>query len=190
MGAFQDLAGERFGHWLVESRAPGLTKTHGAKWYCVCSCGTRKIVQAHTLKRGTSQSCGCRYRNKSEQRRFLPSGELSARWRFSSYKTGAKQRGLAFDLTWEQFIALIEGACDYCGRQSAHKYTCRGGSNGLVGNGIDRVDNSEGYVPSNCVSCCKTCNSMKNDLTVGQFHEACRRVVARADSMAVKQAAA
>ena len=29
-------------------------------------------------------------------------------------------------------------------------------------NGIDRFDNTLGYIESNCKSCCNTCNMMKN----------------------------
>lgn len=37
--------------------------------------------------------------------------------------------------------------------------------------GIDRIDSKKGYVMSNCVSCCTTCNSMKLDLTFKDFFE-------------------
>jgi hypothetical protein len=37
------------------------------------------------------------------------------------------------------------------------------------GNGIDKVVPKNGYVIDNCVSCCKMCNFMKNDIDVDVF---------------------
>lgn len=36
-------------------------------------------------------------------------------------------------------------------------------------NGIDRIDNNEGYVEGNVRSCCKTCNRMKSSMTAEMF---------------------
>ncbi len=49
----RDLEGQRFGRWLVLSRA-----SHGV-WRCVCDCGTRRDVPENSLMRGVSSSCGC-----------------------------------------------------------------------------------------------------------------------------------
>ena len=49
--------GQQFGAWAVVSRAPAAKGR--ADWICRCLCGTVKPVQAHKLRIGTSQSCGC-----------------------------------------------------------------------------------------------------------------------------------
>lgn len=36
-------------------------------------------------------------------------------------------------------------------------------------NGVDRVDNREGYSVGNCVSCCDICNTSKAELTLEQW---------------------
>ena len=41
----------------------------------------------------------------------------------------------------------------------------------FIYNGIDRLDNNEGYLPSNVVTCCKICNRAKHSLTVVEFLE-------------------
>lgn len=53
-----DLTGLRFGHWTVLKFADN---QHGTEllWTCVCDCGTIKDVSGHSLKRGSSTSCGC-----------------------------------------------------------------------------------------------------------------------------------
>jgi hypothetical protein len=51
-----DLAGQRFGRWLVVARA---ASHKGTKWRCRCDCGGEKDVDAPSLRRGLSTSCGC-----------------------------------------------------------------------------------------------------------------------------------
>ena len=60
-------------------------------------------------------------------------------------------RGLLFTLSESDFENLIIQPCYYCGFQSASRL-----------NGIDRVDNNKGYIITNCISCCKMCNVIKN----------------------------
>ncbi len=79
-----------------------------------------------------------------------------ARLRVASYRQGAVYRGLVCELTSEQFIALFNQPCDYCGDQDAL-------------NGVDRIDNSQGYIPGNVVPCCSVCNTMKKKMTKDEF---------------------
>jgi len=70
--------------------------------------------------------------------------------KYNSYKHGAKRRGFEWDITPEQFHNFWHVPCHYCGDE-------------IQGVGIDRVDNSQGYLIDNCVPCCETCNEMKLD---------------------------
>jgi hypothetical protein len=47
----------------------------------------------------------------------------------------------------------------------------------FIASGIDRVDNSKGYIPGNCVACCGTCNLAKRELTVDEFLTWAHRLV-------------
>jgi hypothetical protein len=89
-------------------------------------------------------------RNYSKKRNQLPEGL------YSRYKYNAKIDGRQFDLTMEQFNSFWQKDCHYCGRQ-------------IEKIGLDRVDNSRGYVMDNIVSCCKVCNTMKMNYTLEQF---------------------
>ena len=52
-----DETGNRFGMLTVISRAE--SKWGGAtRWKCICDCGEEKIVDAHSLLRGRTKSCG------------------------------------------------------------------------------------------------------------------------------------
>ena len=181
MPKLRNIEGAQFGQWTVGSRV-GSDKHHGARWNCTCSCGTQRVVSAHTLTRGTSQSCGCVWRQKEGRRRYFPPGVVNARWRYSSYQTQARTKGHRFSLTWDEFKALIEAPCYFCGAPPAHRYACRGGSDGLVGNGVDRFCNSEGYTSENCVSCCQRCNFLKGARDGDDFIAVCCAIAANQDA--------
>ena len=52
-----NLAGQRFGRYVVVERAPEVVARAG--WVCRCDCGTLKVVLAQDLKSGGTRSCGC-----------------------------------------------------------------------------------------------------------------------------------
>lgn len=61
MGKLIDLTGQKFGRLTVLGRAPkpeGATST-SAFWYCVCECGTKKVISGNVLRQGKAKSCGC-----------------------------------------------------------------------------------------------------------------------------------
>ena len=53
-----DLTGKKINGWTIISRAPN-NKRGEAMWNCICECGTKKIVQGYSLRKGLSKSCGC-----------------------------------------------------------------------------------------------------------------------------------
>ena len=70
----QELAGRRFGRWVVRRRAPHIRGHPG--WLCACDCGTLRAVRTDSLLDGKSQSCGCahpRYRNVPRPSEVSPS---------------------------------------------------------------------------------------------------------------------
>lgn len=61
MGKLIDLTGQKFGRLTVLGRAPkpeGATST-SAFWYCICECGTKKVISGNVLRQGKAKSCGC-----------------------------------------------------------------------------------------------------------------------------------
>lgn len=97
---------------------------------------------------------------------------------YSHYRRqGITTRGLDFTLSLAQFSALAQSDCAYCGAIPSAKL-----STPLVVNGVDRIDNSGGYVLGNCCAACRTCNRMKLAMPVEVFLERCRRIVVVAGS--------
>ena len=76
---------------------------------------------------------------------------LSFNGKLNSYKNGAKNRNLVWELTNEDFLSFWQQDCFYCG-------------DSIPTIGIDRVDNKKGYILNNCTPCCGDCNKMKLNL--------------------------
>lgn len=105
----------------------------------------------------------------------LPNGEAAFRALLYQYKANAKRLKRTFELTTEEFRDLTSKGCYYCGkaptsqkRPSAY-YALGVDTGSYIYNGIDRINSNLGYVKDNCVTCCKTCNFMKQETGIEQF---------------------
>jgi hypothetical protein len=137
------------------------------RYYCRCVCNMYTVVKGNSLRTKNTLSCGCLRREKSLKRlpiRTKLPDNLSAKHEiFGDYRNRAKKRGFDFLLNFEDFLRIIEDKCHYC--ESSHS-NCK---NGYNYNGIDRVDANVGYIFSNVVSCCRTCNIAKSDMPLSEF---------------------
>ena len=93
----------------------------------------------------------------------LPKGVATFRKLLRRYRKGARDRGLLWNLTEDQFGEITKRDCYYCGDSPYKKEV--GPQGNYTYNGIDRIDNEIGYFLENVVSCCEICNRMK--LTMG-----------------------
>lgn len=158
--------GERFGKLTVVERAPD--RNGGTAYLCQCDCGNTTVVRAGRLRRG-QKSCGCAQK--------LEKGESGFRALLANYREDAEKRGLAFDLSKEEFRELVTSNCFYCGvLPSSIKKT--GSKNGaFIYNGVDRMDSSLGYEKGNVVTCCKMCNWSKHTRDYDEWIEWLDRLV-------------
>ena len=76
------------------------------------------------------------------------------RERYCRYRSSAKERHIAFNLTLDQALSLFHARCAYCGDKTS---------------GIDRLDNTKGYELTNVVPACTTCNYAKGKFEVKSF---------------------
>ena len=165
-GGFVDLKNRIFGRLVVQEQA-----TNGecgrVRWHCICECGTRTIAFADNLGAGRTKSCGCDQGVRRGKR--VP----AYKYVWFNYKGSAKRRNLSFDLTLERFAQLIAQRCDYCGREPSQAMSpsqMRHPSYETFRyNGLDRIDSTKGYVESNVVPCCKTCNELKSNKSREEF---------------------
>jgi len=105
------------------------------------------------------------------KRRFKNS---AIRSRYTIYINSAKVRGIEFNITYEQFKDIITQDCHYCSIGPT-MYVERYGHSAYV-NGIDRIDNTKGYIIGNIVPSCPNCNYAKRDMTYQNFIKYLKRV--------------
>lgn len=139
-------------------------------WLCECICGTEfKAVASKIRNTKDSLSCGCIYRKGF----IKPDGYAAFSRIFRNYKSSAKRRSLDFKLSEYQFKALTKSLCYYCGCLPSATIKSGFKSDDYVYNGIDRLDNTQGYTLENSVPCCAMCNSMKSNHSYQDFISKC-----------------
>jgi hypothetical protein len=170
-----DLTGKRFGRLVVVSKTePNRHKQ--SRWVCKCDCGKETIRVHASLMNGDVRSCGC----LQKESRFLPGDEGSFNQVFYIYKHNADKREIEFSLTKEEFRSISSKMCKYCGSEPKPRYARNIKSVDAIPyvyNGIDRVENTLGYVASNCVPCCSLCNYMKRELSTEEFLSHIKKVL-------------
>ena len=173
-----DSIGKKFGKLTVVRFAGYSVTPKGRKipaMECVCDCGERVNIMLQSLTRGNSKACD----NKSNHPKYEDRAEpmLNNLYNYA-YKDSAKKRGLEFSLTKEEFRTIVATPCFYCGAEP-RKQTRKTGkamvSSGLV-NGVDRVDNSQGYHLFNVVACCTLCNHAKHTMSQIEFLKLANRI--------------
>ena len=72
---------------------------------------------------------------------------------YNVYSRNAALKNLDFTITYDEYVNIVNNSCYYCGILQPKGF-----------NGIDRKDQTIGYIVDNCVSCCKMCNYIKGSL--------------------------
>lgn len=175
----ENLVGRDFNYLTVLEYSHSDSK-YRSYWVCECVCGNIKTVRRDKLTGDSTISCGC-YHSKQVKEKLagknkLPEGISSRNDVYHQYRKSAKNRSFSFELSMEQFEELTQGDCHYCGIHPSQVYARKELNGVYIYNGIDRVDNSIGYVYENCVSCCKICNRAKNTLSYEEFMEWAQRL--------------
>lgn len=78
--------------------------------------------------------------------------KLRPETRFRDGKWRAKNRGLSWTISFEEFKSLISTVCYYCSSDLSKS----------IGTSLDRINNSKGYDIDNILPCCSICNRGRN----------------------------
>jgi len=171
MKPVNNLIGLKFGR-LTALKDIG-SKRNNRLWLCSCECGNIKSVISSSLKTGVTKSCGCLQKEKAKLTgtlfRSKGKGVSAFNTLFYSYRSEARKRNLEFKLSETEFKELISNKCFYCNSLPANVFFKNNKNGELRYNGIDRVDNTKGYLIKNVVPCCKHCNMSKKDRTLKEF---------------------
>lgn len=136
-----NLVGRRFGRLLVVERDP----PH--KWVCKCDCGSVVRVFSQNLRRDHTQSCGCIARmvgfavktihGQTSTPEFHTWSHIRQRCENPSNRRYAYYggRGITVCERWHSFEMFMEDM----------------GPRPSPGHSIERIDNSKGYEPGNCI---------------------------------------
>lgn len=170
-----DYSGQRFG--MLVAVKPTKKRSGGhILWECLCDCGNTRDAAPTNIKfqakRGDPVSCGC------ADRRAKPSGYAACTALIARYRTGAKIRNIRWALSRLEAEELFKSDCVYCGAKPGSTSAPTGVNGDYTYSGIDRQNNSLGYILGNAVACCYICNTMKNNLEVDEFLTHVRRIAA------------
>ena len=126
-------------------RIPGLTGVTKTCTVCL-EAKDASLFQVHRGKNRNGQltaACSqCKSRKAAKRQATTGSRNLN------TYRSRAKQDGVPFDLTLDKFRDLTSPPCFYCALSTRKR-------------GLDKVVPALGYVASNVVACCFTCNRAK-----------------------------
>ena len=135
-------------------------------WLCKCSCGNYTETMGTNLRKGFTRSCRTCGNKRQAKAISLPEGEAAFNYVYAEYKRSAKRRKHKWALSKTQFRKLTQGSCTYCGSKPSNIIEKSDLNGPYIYNGIDRIDNSKGYVPNNCTACCRNCNTQKGSITL------------------------
>lgn len=146
MGNVKDITGMRFNMWTVLEFSH-MNKSGAAMFKCRCDCGTEKIVNGYTLRRGASKSCGC-YRppvsghTRHDERLYGVWCGIRDRCNNpkSKYYSRYGGRGIKLCKEWNDYEEFKKWAYENGYDDQAKKYECT----------IDRINNDGDYEPDNC----------------------------------------
>lgn len=166
--------GENTGAFTILSRLSSkqYTNVKAGMWEVMCNeCGNKKEITTSQVKK--YGSCGCKqYKDKIKPKgsgKKTPKGtSVFVNMLISIYKSNAKKRKISYELSYDEFASIINEPCAYCGDANENILN-KAKYEDFPYTGIDRVDNSLGYVKENTVPCCEFCNRAKLNRTENYF---------------------
>jgi len=166
----KSYVGMKFGYLTAIKPTDKRSGSRGFLWVFRCDCGNEIEKVPANVRLGHPKSCGCMTKYLAHKNVTLPEGEAPFRQLYRAYKQGAKLRGYSFELSMDEFRDFTKQACWYCGIEPRQEYWIKKKNiPPYIYNGVDRLNNSDGYTIENSVPCCGTCNGMKSDMNISDF---------------------
>lgn len=108
----------------------------------------------------------------SRKKRINSDFDTFASYMYSSLKSGAIKRGLAFNITLLQLKTFLNEntICSSSGRLVTYQQGCPNKAS------IDRINNRHGYSLKNIRVVCQQVNYSRNDMSVEEFEQMCMDV--------------
>lgn len=117
LSALAPIVGMRFGNLVVVERK-GADTSRGAKYRCLCDCGSEVVYNGSSLRNGRANSCGCAARKRLSDRGKAQRGPLSPLW--NPNLTDEERRNRRSTSKVNQWRAEVlrrdEFTCQVCGK--------------------------------------------------------------------------
>jgi hypothetical protein len=149
MGLIKDITNIRFNRFVVLSYAYSFKRV--PYWYCICDCGTVKVVSGRKLKIGHTKSCGCLRQDintiKGTENAYDYTGKISTEYRiwinilrrcFDSNEPCYKNYGGRGITVCDRWLYSFNDFLSDVGFRPSKEYT------------LDRINNDGHYEPMNC----------------------------------------
>jgi hypothetical protein len=147
----------------TEARCKKCEKVKDIRHFAANRVGT---TRAYRL--GTCNSC----RHQATYERSVSTVEDYLHRKWLSTRVMAKQRGVPFGITEEEFIGQFKSQDCMCFYTGAEMYWSRKRVRALDNSvSVDKVIPELGYVSENVVFCCSKINMMKNNMTLSEMEQ-------------------
>lgn len=147
-----DITGQRFGRLVVLGRS-NRKCGHGTYWLCKCDCGNETVAESHSLRAGTTRSCGClnnetrgkattKHGRANKERLYSIWCSMRARCERSTASAYANYggRGIRVCDEWHDYANFRKWAFSNGYEDDVRGVFCS----------IERIDNDGNYSPENC----------------------------------------
>lgn len=146
---------------------PNESNIKDRKFNAVCLCGEARTVRQYDIAHRQKLRCkNCGWKSCGQYNRKEDAGLNKV---YREYKKSAERRNYFFELDKEFFRKLTSSNCIYCNSEPKSKAFKIETRTQYIYNGIDRVDCNIGYIETNCVPCCQTCNFAKSTMGLDEF---------------------
>lgn len=102
------------------------------------------------------------------KKQYLADGEATFNSIYCEYVCRARRKKIEFSITKDSFKVYTKNNCEYC-NSPPYKTQKKRRCTPYTYNGLDRIDNSLGYIEGNVTTCCEICNKAKRDMPLEEF---------------------
>lgn len=141
--------GATFGRLTVLDDGVRLVGKGGKYYFCVCDCGTKKLVRGDHLKLGRVKSCGCF--NRDRQAALHTKHGQNKRGRTTAiYKIWQGMQNRCFNKNDVAYVNYGGRGITVCDRWRLFEKFYADMGDPPAGKSIDRINNNGNYEPGNC----------------------------------------
>jgi hypothetical protein len=150
----KSIVGQKFGRLTVIERAENNKHKH-TRWRCMCDCGNEIVAIGQNMKKGSTHSCGCLWKEMLDSKVFLRSGTThgdSDSRLFSIWRGMRKRCHYEKDISFYNYGGRGIVVCEeWNGKGKYETFKIWALENGYQENlTLDRIDINGNYEPNNC----------------------------------------